>query len=106
MATACRPMTVLRVESFTVSPDGYGAGPSQDIKNPLGLGGTELHQWAFPTRTFQRSLFGAEGGATGIDDDFAARGFKNIGAWILGRNMFTHRRRTKYHTTVSSCRPD
>src|SRR5579863_9001397 len=50
--------------------------------------GTDLHQWLVPTRTFQRTLFGADGGTTGIDDDFAARGFKNVGAWILGRNMF------------------
>lgn len=81
-------MTRVRVESFTISLDGYGAGPGQDINNPLGVGGTDLHQWAFPTRTFQRALFGADGDATGIDNDFAERGFKNVGAWILGRNMF------------------
>jgi dihydrofolate reductase len=81
-------MTRVRVESFTISLDGYGAGPGQGIDNPLGVGGTDLHQWAFPTRTFQRNLLGADGGTTGIDDDFAARGFENIGAWILGRNMF------------------
>jgi dihydrofolate reductase len=81
-------MTRVRVESFTLSLDGYAAGPHQDLDNPLGVGGRELHQWAFPTRTFQRALFGAEGGTTGIDDNFAARGFRNIGAWILGRNMF------------------
>jgi dihydrofolate reductase len=76
------------VESFAISLDGYGAGPRQDIDNPLGVGGTDLHQWAFPTRTFQRALFGTDGGTTSVDDDFAARGFRNIGAWILGRNMF------------------
>lgn len=81
-------MTRVRVESFAISLDGYGAGPHQDIDNPLGVGGTELHQWAFPTRTFQRTHFGRGGGTTGIDDDFAARGFRNVGAWILGRNMF------------------
>ena len=81
-------MTRVRVESFTISLDGYGAGPGQEIDNPLGVGGEDLHQWAIPTRTFQRALFGAEGGTTGIDDDFAARGLRNIGAWILGRNMF------------------
>ncbi len=81
-------MTQVRVESFTISLDGYGAGPGQDINNPLGVGGTDLHQWAFPTRTFQRELFNTGAGTTGLDDDFAARGFKNIGAWILGRNMF------------------
>lgn len=81
-------MTRVRVESFSISLDGYGAGPHQDITNPLGVGGPALHQWLFPTRTLQTTLFGAEGGTTGIDDDFAARGFHNVGAWILGRNMF------------------
>jgi dihydrofolate reductase len=81
-------MTRVRVASFSVSLDGYGAGPHQGIDNPLGVGGMELHQWALPTRTLQRALFGADDGATGIDDDFAARGFENVGAWILGRNMF------------------
>ena len=80
-------MTRVRVESFTVSIDGYGAGPNQDRNNPLGVGGEDLHQWFIPTRTFQRT-HGASDGTTGVDDDFAARGFKNIGAWILGRNMF------------------
>ncbi len=80
-------MTRVRVESFTISLDGYGAGPSQDIDNPLGVGGTDLHHWFVPTRTFQR-IHGAGDGTTGIDDEFAARGFENIGAWILGRNMF------------------
>lgn len=81
-------MTRVRVESFTISVDGYGAGPDQDIDNPLGVGGRELHQWLFPTQTAQRTLFGKGGGTTGIDNDFAARGFENMGAWILGRNMF------------------
>ncbi len=80
-------MTRVRVEGFTISLDGYGAGPKQDLANPLGIGGTDLHQWLFPTRTLQRALFGADG-TTGVDDDFAARGFDNVGAWILGRNMF------------------
>lgn len=81
-------MTRVRVESFSVSLDGFGAGPDQDIDNPLGVGGMELHQWVFPTRTFQRNVLGGDDGATGIDDEFAARGFANIGAWIIGRNMF------------------
>jgi dihydrofolate reductase len=81
-------MSKLRVESFTISLDGFGAGPDQDINNPLGVGGTSLHGWAIPTRTFQKNLFGNDGGETGVDEDFAARGFQNIGAWILGRNMF------------------
>ena len=80
-------MSKLRVHSFSISLDGYGAGPNQDVDNPLGVGGMALHEWAFATRTFQK-MFGSEGGATGVDDDFAARGFANIGAWILGRNMF------------------
>jgi len=82
-------MTRVRVDSFTISLDGYGAGPHQDLDNPLGIGGADLHQWLLPTRTFQRTLFGKDGGTTGIDDDFAARGFANVGAWILGRNMFS-----------------
>ena len=65
-------MTRVRVESFTISLDGYGAGPNQDINNPLGIGGTDLHQWLFPTRTLQRTLFGKDDGTTGVDDDFAA----------------------------------
>jgi len=87
-------MTRVRVNSFTISLDGYGAGPNQDLDNPLGIGGTDLHQWVFPTRTFQRALFGKDGGTTGVDDDFAARGFENLGAWILGRNMFSPDRGT------------
>jgi dihydrofolate reductase len=80
-------MTRVRVEAFTISIDGYGAGPNQDITNPLGVGGENLHQWMIPTRTFQKVQSGKDG-TTGADDDFAARGFNNIGAWILGRNMF------------------
>lgn len=81
-------MTRVRVESFTVSLDGYGAGPDQSLAHPLGVGGETLHGWAVPTRTFQRQVFGAADGETGLDDDFAARGFHHVGAWILGRNMF------------------
>lgn len=80
-------MGQVRVESFAISLDGYGAGPDQDINNGLGVGGEDLHQWFIPTRTFQRT-HGAGDGTTGVDEDFAARGFRNIGAWILGRNMF------------------
>src|ERR1700743_243924 len=78
----------LVVRCFGVSADGFGAGPRQDLDNPLGVGGTALHQWIFPTRTFQKYLFGKDGGTEGPDDDFAQRGFANLGAWILGRNMF------------------
>ncbi len=81
-------MSKLRVESFTVSLDGFGAGPDQDLQNPLGVGGTTLHGWAMSTPTFQKKVFGQDGGAPGIDEDFAQRGFRNVGAWIMGRNMF------------------
>lgn len=81
-------MARVRVEGFTISLDGYGAGPDQDLGNPLGVGGGDLHQWLLPTRTIQQTLFGNAGGSTGVDDDFAARGFSQVGAWILGRNMF------------------
>lgn len=80
-------MTKLRVSSFAISLDGYGAGPEQSLANPMGVGGVGLHAWAFATRTIAQ-MFGTEGGTTGPDDDFAARGFANVGAWILGRNMF------------------
>jgi uncharacterized protein YndB with AHSA1/START domain/dihydrofolate reductase len=79
----------LRVHCFGVSVDGFGAGANQSLENPLGVGGMALHDWVFPTRTFQRMHGDGDGdGTTGIDDDFAARGLDGIGAWILGRNMF------------------
>ena len=80
-------MSKVRVASFSMSLDGYGAGPDQSLENPLGIGGKDLHGWFVGTRAWQR-MHGQEGGAGGIDDDFAARGFENVGAWILGRNMF------------------
>jgi dihydrofolate reductase len=80
-------MSKLRVASFSVSLDGYGAGPSQSEQDPLGVGGLKLHHWALSTRTL-RQMFGNEGGSTGVDDEFARRGFQDVGSWILGRNMF------------------
>ena len=80
-------MSRLRVVAFSLSLDGFGAGPDQSRENPLGVNGMKLHQWAFRTRTFKR-MFGQEGGETDVDDEFAARSFENIGAWIMGRNMF------------------
>jgi dihydrofolate reductase len=80
-------MSKLRVSCFSISLDGFGAGPEQTLEDPLGIGGEALHEWFVPTRTFQKA-HGKEGGTTGPDDDFAARQFANIGAWILGRNMF------------------
>ena len=83
-------MSKLCVNGFTISLDGYGAGPDQSLENPLGVGGEALHEWLLPTRTF-RKMSGKEG-TTGIDDDFAARGFANVGAWMMGRNMFASSR--------------
>ena len=80
-------MTKLRVENFSISLDGYGAGPKQDLKDPLGVGGEALHGWMVKTRTFQK-MVGEAGGTTGVDDEFTVRGFANLGAWIMGRNMF------------------
>ncbi len=80
-------MSRLRVASFAVSIDGYGAGPNQDLQNPLGIGGPELFEWFFQTRAWRR-MHGSEGGETGVDDQIAEQAFAGIGAWILGRNMF------------------
>jgi dihydrofolate reductase len=80
-------MSKLRVHSFSISIDGYGAGPDQDLENPLGVGGLKVFDWFFPTRTWQR-MDGSEDGEIGIDDNVAAKGFEGIGAYILGRNMF------------------
>jgi dihydrofolate reductase len=77
----------VRVNSFGVSLDGFAAGPDQSIDHPLGKGGPAIFQWFFATRTWCE-MHGKEGGASGLDDEFAARGFENVGAWILGRNMF------------------
>lgn len=81
-------MSKVRVAGFSVSLDGYGAGPDQDLDHPLGIGGAELHGWLYPTRTFQQDVVGGDDGETGVDDGFAARSFQDVGAWILGRNMF------------------
>ena len=88
-------MSRLRVNAFGISIDGYGAGPDQALDNPMGVGGMALHQWVFGTKTFQKmhadfagSLIGDQVAREGVDDTFAARGFENLGAWIMGRNMF------------------
>ncbi len=80
-------MTRVRVESFSISLDGYGAGPDQSVDNPLGVGAEALHEWIVSARSW-RQAHGMEGGAEGIDDDFAARSHRDVGAWIMGRNMF------------------
>jgi len=77
----------LRVQSFTISIDGYGAGPEQSLENPLGLRGAELMEWLFHSRMFRR-MHGHDDGETGVDNRIAERGFADVGAWILGRNMF------------------
>ncbi|WP_394822968.1 dihydrofolate reductase family protein [Pendulispora albinea] len=84
-------MSKLRVNAFSISIDGYGAGPDQGLDNPLGVGGESLHDWMVDTRAFKRlhsESTGNEVGRGGDDDDFTVRSFENVGAWILGRNMF------------------
>jgi dihydrofolate reductase len=80
-------MSKVKVTAFSVSLDGYGAGPDQSKENPLGKRGEELHEWIFPTKMFQK-LYGKGEGTEGVDNDFASNSFDNIGAWIMGRNMF------------------
>ena len=81
-------MSKVRVLTFGMSIDGFSAGPNQDLNNPLGVGGQALLEFFTATRTFRR-VHGEEGGnEKGVDEEFAARGFRNIGAWIMGRNMF------------------
>jgi len=80
-------MSKLRVQSFAISIDGYGAGPDQGLQTPLGVRGPELMEWFFPTRTWRR-MHGQDDGETGVDDGIAEQGLSGIGAWILGRNMF------------------
>src|SRR5688572_13237865 len=80
-------MSKLRVNAFSISLDGFGAGPNQSVETPLGEHGESLHEWIFPTRMF-KTLYGDGHGETGPDNDFAERSFENLGAWIMGRNMF------------------
>ena len=82
-------MSKVRVNAFTISLDGYGAGPRQTLEEPLGVGGEKLHGWMVNTSTFMQKVMGREGGEPGVDDDFTAAGFQDMGAWILGRNMFS-----------------
>jgi len=80
-------MAKVRVAAFSISVDGFGAGPRQDLQNPLGVRGPEIFSWFFPTETFKK-MNGQSGGNRGVDNDMALRSFENVGAWILGRNMF------------------
>lgn len=80
-------MSKVKIGAFSVSLDGFGAGSQQDLENPLGVRGAEMFQWFFKTEVFKK-IHGQSGGAKGVDNDFALRSFKNVGAWIMGRNMF------------------
>jgi dihydrofolate reductase len=80
-------MSKVKVAAFSVSIDGFGAGPRQDLQNPLGVRGLELHSWFLQTEVFKK-MHGQGGGNKGVDNDVAALSFENVGAWILGRNMF------------------
>jgi dihydrofolate reductase len=80
-------MSKVIVRAFSISLDGYGAGPDQSRENPLGKRGEELHEWIFPTNMFQK-IYGNGGGTEGTDNDFAEKSFENLGAWVMGRNMF------------------
>jgi dihydrofolate reductase len=80
-------MNKIKVGAFSISLDGFGAGPRQDLNNPLGVRGFELHKWFQATATF-RKMHGQSGGSQGVDDDLAVQSFENVGAWIIGRNMF------------------
>ena len=80
-------MGKVRVNAFAVSADGFGAGARQSLEHPMGVGGEALHEWSFETAAFKQ-MFGGSGGSTGIDHEFIVSGFDNVGAWILGRNMF------------------
>src|SRR6187402_1920231 len=73
--------------NFTISIDGFGAGPGQTIETPLGAGGEELHTWMFPTKRF-RAMGGKDDGTEGVDNSLVEKAFENVGAWIMGRNMF------------------
>jgi dihydrofolate reductase len=80
-------MGKIKVIAYSISLDGYGAGPSQSLENPLGIRGREVHEWMFASKYF-RKMIGQDGGVEGIDNDFVEKSFDNVGAWIMGRNMF------------------
>jgi Dihydrofolate reductase len=80
-------MTKVKVAAFSLSLDGFGAGPQQSIQEPLGIRGEELHIWITTTHMFHQ-MGGKEGGRTGVDNDIALQAMDNLGAWIMGRNMF------------------
>jgi dihydrofolate reductase len=80
-------MSKIKVAAFSLSLDGFGAGQDQRLENPLGVRGQELHTWMVNTKMFHR-MTGKEGGSEGVDNELAEKSMENIGAWIMGRNMF------------------
>jgi dihydrofolate reductase len=80
-------MSKVKVIGFSVSLDGFGAGSNQSLDNPLGIRGREVHNWMFPTKAFQQ-MIGKDGGTEGIENALIENSFENVGAWIMGRNMF------------------
>jgi dihydrofolate reductase len=84
-------MSKIKITNFTISLDGFGAGTNQSIQEPLGIGGEELHTWMFPTKRF-RAMGGKNDGTEGIDNDFVEKAFENVGAWIMGRNVWANSR--------------
>ncbi|MCW4461970.1 dihydrofolate reductase family protein [Sphingomonas sp. BT-65] len=80
-------MSKIRVNGFSISADGYGAGAEQSLADPLGKGGEDIHPWMVETRHF-KAMYGKEGGAEGVDNDYTVRAMANLGAWVMGRNMF------------------
>jgi dihydrofolate reductase len=80
-------MGKVHVSAFSITLDGFSAGPDQSLENPLGVGGPEMMEWMFPTKMFAE-MQGKDGGETGVDNDFAMKSMTGNGAWILGRNMF------------------
>jgi dihydrofolate reductase len=82
-------MSRLTVRGYTISLDGYGAGPRQSLEAPLGVGGQRMHEWLVHTPTFKGTHDIASGGnASDVDEEYAAQSMSGLGAWIMGRNMF------------------
>lgn len=81
-------MSIIKVANYSVSLDGFGAGPDQSLEHPMGVGGMALHEWVFPTQMFSTMRGLETPGETGIDNDFAERSMEGLGAWVMGRNMF------------------
>ncbi|HEY6194691.1 MAG TPA: dihydrofolate reductase family protein [Candidatus Eisenbacteria bacterium] len=72
---------------ISISLDGFVAGPSQSVNDPIGVGGKQLHEWVFPLAAWRR-MIGESGGATDASNTVVEESLVNIGATIMGRNMF------------------